>query len=151
MKPVNLKSAQDANQDLALNISKNHVLGAVCKDPQKCVIANAGRGVPKLTDVWATASYVYLEIAGDWFRYRTSSVLRDALLRFDETGDWKLKPGQYLLRAISRSKTREYQCAKNRRLNARKRAGLGPVRIQKAPRINPRHVAVLAARRMEVA
>lgn len=98
---------RDSNVSLFITITLAHVKRAVCKDPTKCVVAQAlmdyfhgmvsgfivGSNITKLINIDSKICT----------RYTTSGALAKALVNFDKTKLWNLPPGVYELKPLSKS------------------------------------------------
>jgi hypothetical protein len=107
-------------------IESEHVAAArKCqKDGSKCVIAQACKAAGDIKNAYIGAWVSYLVFEKHIVRFKTPTVLRNALNRWDSTGQWDLTAGVYkLLATASTSHTREREHARRRRAS-KKRAGL---------------------------
>lgn len=94
------KKVRNAQRPLELVITKEHVKRATCKDPTKCVIAQALHDSPVgefAESFMVGPSCTKIVFAKEIWRYKTPARLRNALSTFDETGQWYLPPGTYKL------------------------------------------------------
>lgn len=92
--------ARDAKRAMTFWITKKHVAAAVCKDPEKCVIAQALQAAfpDYIKTVYVGPSIVKLIMLDDTaVRYATPKPLKLALKKFDQLGGWDLAPGRYKL------------------------------------------------------
>lgn len=94
------KTVVNADRPLTLLITEEHIKSAKCKDPTKCVIAQALHcsSIGQLAEefqVGATCTKIVL--GSQILRYATPYKLRNALRTFDKTGQWHLPPGEYTL------------------------------------------------------
>lgn len=103
-----------------VNITKQHVKKAIPRDPCNCVVAQALSADPRVLSCEVFAHITTLVTRSGFERYQTPKALRDGLENWDNTGDWKLKPGVYTLLPVTKSQTR-----KARREGARKRRAAG--------------------------
>ncbi len=79
--------------------AENIACGVRC-DPTSCPVALGlrDRGGDALLEVRVMKTITELIWSGGVLaRYATPAVLRDGLKNFDDTGDWKLLPGSYVL------------------------------------------------------
>ena len=89
---------EDAVNPLRVWITKNHCDKAHRSDGRQCVIAQALREViPALNDVEVGSNITKVNVNGKIIRYSTPPRLRAGLREFDQTGEWKLPEGMYLL------------------------------------------------------
>jgi hypothetical protein len=139
------KPIVDASSNLSFDINSNHVKEAKPMCKRECVIAQALKGYPELHEVEVGASKTFLHFATKIVRYKTPTVLRDALRAFDATGDWKLKKGtRCRLLAPSPAETLERQRVRQEATKNRRKAGT--VAACKRRTMNPRYIAALKAR-----
>lgn len=113
----------DAKRDLAIHVSLVDVQEALLKrgkrDPDACAAATAlCRHTPGVDYARVSRSFTIVKRNGRLERYRTPAALRDQILLFDRAGIFE--PGEYVLRAIPPSSTREYMSEHNRTSNARR-------------------------------
>lgn len=94
---------RDAKIPLGFDIGPEAVSKAVCRDPLRCVIAEAMNmalgDMYDSVEVGPAVTKVFFP-GGRIVRYRTPMVLKDALTRFDGTGKWGLPKGRYELQAM---------------------------------------------------
>ncbi len=104
----------NANTPLILNINKEHVAKAKCKDPSSCVVAQAlmEHFGPAVDGFQVGASMTKVCMDTRIIRYSTGQALRKALIEFDRTGKWNLSPGRYSLRPLSKCYLRGNRFAK---------------------------------------
>jgi hypothetical protein len=108
------KKVVNADRPLTLRITEQHIKSAKCKDPAKCVIAQAlaDTGIGQIAEefqVGATCTKIATE--GVILRYATPYKLRNALRTFDNTGHWHLPAGEYTLTPY-KGATRRWETAK---------------------------------------
>lgn len=90
----------DATEDLTISIKERHVRKAKCRDKNACVIAQALKdGLPMVSEVEVGPSITKVTIDRFECRFRTPFALRRALNHYDDTGEWILSVGDYVLRA----------------------------------------------------
>lgn len=94
----------DADEDLQFSITEEDVRSATCKDPGDCVVARsiirafAEKGLKNyLIEVEVGSRTTRIFSPGRMTRFKTPTVLRNGLNRFDTTGHWNLPPGDYVL------------------------------------------------------
>lgn len=109
----------NATSDLDFKITEQHVKNAKCKDPGKCVVAQALRdlfGIVNAIEEIAVGSNITKLIVHSQkrcYRYATPGALAAALKHFDVTKQWDLPPATYTLRALPKSScTRRWESAK---------------------------------------
>lgn len=122
-------------------ILASHVAKAVRYDKKKCSVARSLKSRKDITDVIIGASVSTVTFtSGVTLRYRTPSILRDALNHWDRKGEWGLPAGEYYLdlpkktkktKTTSKKKPVKFYTSGRRRLHAR----------------NPRHIAFLRQQR----
>lgn len=146
----------DSKTKFPVEISKRHVLKALEQtgqnDPSHCVVAEAlkeglrKQGTPALA-VQVGPRRTVLVFPGKQIRYATAGALRNALIHWDTTGEWKLPEGTYNLNPVAKSHTKKYVKARAAR---RKRNGedsrvnharLGTESMVKAPAFCTRAIA----------
>lgn len=94
---------QNAEKALPFIITADHIKKAKCKDPSKCVIAQALDDIPIVGEtaediqVGTTCTKIRMK-TGIVIRYTTPPKLGRAVRHFDETKEWNLPPGNYTLR-----------------------------------------------------
>lgn len=114
---------------------------AVRYEKAKCVVALALKDRKDIADVLIGASVSTVTFtSGRVVRYRTPTILRDALNRWDRTGDWELPPGTYYLEVPAKPKTKY---VKHKTANVVTFYTSG--RRRRAAR-NPRHIEFLRKR-----
>lgn len=109
----------DAEANLYFQIKPTDKEGACRLDKCDCVIARAvKRQYPGLADMEIGAHASFVVLKDRKIRYMTTTALRDGLVRFDETGEWKLKKGIYHLLAPSKKAKREALRERAKKLRA---------------------------------
>ncbi len=94
------KAVRNAQKPLVLVITEEHVKRGKCKDPRQCVIAQALRDsqVGEFAESFMVGpSCTKIVFAKEIWRYKTPTRLRNALSTFDDTEQWHLPPGTYML------------------------------------------------------
>lgn len=100
----------EPRKPLKFFIKKKHVECAVRGKPCECVIAQAfmDQHGNDLLNIEVRATVTTLIWAGARVeRYATSELLREALRRFDNTGQWNLSEGEYELLPLPKSQTKK--------------------------------------------
>jgi hypothetical protein len=89
----------DATDPLPFVITTEHIKNAKCKDPTKCVIAQAlgARFGQFFLGMEVGMTITKIQTPGMVTRFATPSKLRRQMLVFDKTGQWDLPPGEYTL------------------------------------------------------
>ena len=106
---------------VSFEITKEDIKKAVCKDPSKCVVAQAIRrqftmaGEGTGIEVGSNISKVFIAGIETVFRFFTSGKLGDSLKEFDTTGKWPLPPGVYKLLPLPASYRRPARWDKAKR------------------------------------
>jgi hypothetical protein len=132
-----------AKYRMAFEINQSHCKNAKPKDPCRCVVAQAM--YDKFGDhlatvhVLSTKTTLYFH-SGKVRQYRTPTVLRNGLKRFDQSGVWDLPAGTYFLLPAPDTKT-ENEVRKNRALDPnRNHKNLG--HKKKPAPLNPRLITL---------
>ena len=105
-KAIKKRKAVDATKSLSFSITKEHVKRAKCKDPEKCVIAQAlqDSAIGVVFDGFHVGATIVKLVTGDKVvRYSTPAKLARALKRFDKTKKWGLPVGEYKLNPVCKS------------------------------------------------
>ncbi len=89
----------DALSPMDLVISAEHAEGAVCKDPHRCVIAQAifAKFGNRVEDWGVGPTITKIKFRGNpmWIRWVTPRSLANGLSNFDRKGVWDIPPGTY--------------------------------------------------------
>lgn len=104
----------DAQKPLSFKITRASIVLAKCKDPTKCVVAQAMMALfgDIFDGIEVGSSITKLYIPGKEIRYSTPSSLKRAIVIFDNTGLWNLPEGEYTL--LPPSKTMRLNARPNR-------------------------------------
>lgn len=143
----------DAKKPFSFEITHESVRDAIRNDATHCVVALGVQQTCKSRGL----DILHMEVGpqrttmiftGRAVRYRTPEDLRKGLLEFDETGDWSLPLGAYVLKPLPKSLT--FRGAKDRyqqRLANGDPHAIGP-KVPKLPKVNvvrpsiPRRVVI---------
>ncbi len=93
----------DPAEPIDIRITEADIRKAVCRDPAKCVIAQAVKrqlamcGEVSGLEVGSVITKIFIEERKIIFRYGTPKPLATGLKAFDETGEWPLEEGIYKL------------------------------------------------------
>lgn len=132
----------EATRRLVFEITAANVSKAVRYEKGKCVVALALKDRKDIADVLIGASVSTVTFtSGKIVRYRTPAILRDALNRWDRTGEWGLPVGKYYL-----------EIPVKRIAVAAKKSPAKVVRFystgrKRVPARNPRHIHFLRRKR----
>lgn len=113
-----LKEVRNADRPLTFRITEDHVAIAECRNPEKCVIAQAlyDSAIGQIAEEFQVGSTCTKIVTGQVIiRYTTPNKLRLALRTFDKTELWHLPPGEYTLNP--------YKGAQNRWNSAKRKGG----------------------------
>jgi len=124
------KRMRDSTSPLRFTITKKHAKDAVCRDPQKCVVAVAVReALPDHVSEIHVGSKItkVVDTHGLVIRYGTPQKLAKALRWFDTSGLWDLPEGDYHLNPPSADKRlgawKALKRKKGKKPTAKKRKG----------------------------
>lgn len=106
----------EADRPLKFGITPSSIAEAVCGDPARCVVA---RGVTESLElfgnltmfegIWVGPKVTKIFLSGEKvIKYSTPSILCVALKNFDETGNWNLPIGEYMLLPLAKSLRSDY-------------------------------------------
>lgn len=92
---------KDADEKIAVTITKNDVRTGTLKEAKSCAAANALCRQTGAKEARVHFSRAYLKVGKVWKRYQVPNALRAEIIAFDRGG--KFEPGEYVLHPITQA------------------------------------------------